>query len=179
MYSVVLLMAMTSGGDAIDRGHRGGCGCGGQSYSCGCEGGRHHRRGGGCGSGCGSCGYAGGCSSCGSGYAYGGSYGACATCANGICPIGGAVVEAEAPATIVVSLPADAKLLIDDAATTSTSERRVFVSPNLPTGKEFHYTLKAEIPVNGKAQVVSQVVTVRAGEQTDVSLTAATGVAER
>jgi len=190
MYSVVLMMALTTGGDSAAMGHRhGGGGCCGEA-SCGCEGGRHHghRHGGGgccgessgCGgygysSGCSTCGYSGGCSTCGSGSAA--SYG-CATCANGACPING-IALADAPATIVVSLPADAKLTIDDEATTSTSDHRVFVSPNLPSGQEFHYTLKAEIKVDGKAQVVSQIVTVRAGEQTSVQLSAPTGVAER
>ena len=82
-------------------------------------------------------------------------------------------------AVIVVSLPADAKLTIDDEATTSTSDQRVFVSSNLPTGQEFHYTLKAEVVVNGKSVVVSEVVTVRAGEETKVTLGAPTGVAAR
>lgn len=185
MYSVVLLAAMTAGGDSVALGHRHGGGCCGES-ACGCEGGgRRHHRGGGCGEsygcgcnggyagGCGSCGYAGGC---GSGYA--GSYGGCATCANGFNSMG-AVVMNEAPATIVVSLPADAKLTIDDAATVSTSERRIFVSPNLPTGQEFHYTLKAEVQVDGKAQQVTKVVTVRAGEQTEIQLAAPVGVASR
>ena len=48
-----------------------------------------------------------------------------------------------APATIIVSLPADATLTIDDAATVSTSSLRVFTSPILPNGRDFHYTLKA------------------------------------
>jgi uncharacterized protein (TIGR03000 family) len=55
----------------------------------------------------------------------------------------------------------------------------VFVTPDLPTGKDFHYTLKAEVMVNGKAEVVSQVVAVRAGEETNVTLSATTSVAER
>lgn len=177
MYSVVLMMAMTTGGDSVALGHRHGGGCG--ETSCGCEGGRrHHHRGGGGGGesyGCATCGYS-GCSTC--GYAYAPTAG-CPTCAGGYCPVNGVALAQEAPATIVVSLPADARLTIDDEATTSTSDHRVFVSPNLPTGKEFHYTLKAEIQVDGKARAVSQVVTVRAGEETRVSLSAATGVAER
>ncbi len=82
-------------------------------------------------------------------------------------------------AVIVVSLPADAKLTIDDQPTTSTSDHRVFVSPSLTAGKDFTYTLKAEIAVNGKPTVVSKVVTVRAGEESQVTLDAPTGVAER
>ena len=164
MYSVMLMMAMTTGGDADLGRHRGGC-CG-ESAHCG----RRHHGGGCCESyGCGTCGYSGGCSTC--GYS-----GGCATCASGVCPV---ALADPASAVIVVSLPADAKLTIDDQATTSTSDHRVFISPGLPTGKDFTYTLKAEISVNGKPTVVSQVVTVRAGEQSQVTLTAPTGVAER
>jgi uncharacterized protein (TIGR03000 family) len=85
-----------------------------------------------------------------------------------------------APATIVVSLPADAKLFVDDAATTSTGSSRVFVSPSLNPGREYHYTIKAEVIRNGKPVKVEQVVAVRAGETTPVPLTLpAAGVVQR
>jgi uncharacterized protein (TIGR03000 family) len=85
-----------------------------------------------------------------------------------------------APATIIVSLPADAKLTIDDAATASTASPRVFTSPVLPAGHDYHYTLKAEMVRNGKSVVLSKEVTVRAGEETRVNLeTGLAGVASR
>ncbi len=87
-----------------------------------------------------------------------------------------------APATIVVSLPADAKLSIDDAATTSTSETRTFVSPELPAGLDFSYTLKAEFQHEGKPVVVTKLVGVRAGLETRVTMGTAdltSGVASR
>jgi uncharacterized protein (TIGR03000 family) len=86
-----------------------------------------------------------------------------------------------APATIIVSLPADARLSIDDAVTTSTSDRRVFVSPELNPGREYHYTLKAEWTYNGKPVTATREVAVSAGKETTVSFTAeaATGVASR
>jgi uncharacterized protein (TIGR03000 family) len=170
VYSMVLMMALTTGGD-MQACHKGG-GCGG--------GGHHgHRHGGGeCG---GGCGYAsGGCSSCG-GYAMGGysgpSYGGgCASCSGGFCTAAAEPVGA----TIIVSLPSDARLTIDDEATTSTSEHRVFVSPSLEPGREFHYTLKATVVRDGKPVVMEERVTVRAGEETKVTLTpSATGVAAR
>jgi uncharacterized protein (TIGR03000 family) len=217
MYSVVLMMAMTSGGDVADLGHRhGGC-CGGESYSCcggvsyGCCGGGHHRhhrhhRGGCCGgeaySGC--CG--GGYSGCCGGYAvYSGCCGGSAGGAvyNGVNDglehhemhdgdkdghhdgkkDGGKVeeelktkpkpeVSAPAPATIIVSLPASARLTIDGAATTSTSSRRVFTTPVMPAGQEFHYTLEAKYVRAGRPVVLSREVTVRAGEETRVNLEA-------
>jgi len=75
-----------------------------------------------------------------------------------------------APATIVVNLPAEAKLTIDDAATRSTSSVRVFSTPTLDNGKDFFYTLKAEIVRDGQTVTASKKVAVRAGEETRVSL---------
>jgi uncharacterized protein (TIGR03000 family) len=77
---------------------------------------------------------------------------------------------AEAPATLVVSLPADARLTIDGDATSSTSDVRVFTSPALESGRDFSYTLKAEIVRDGTTQSVTRTVTVRAGEETRVTL---------
>jgi uncharacterized protein (TIGR03000 family) len=79
-----------------------------------------------------------------------------------------------APATLVVSLPADAKLTIDDNPTASTSERRVFVTPSLKMGKEYHYSLKAEVVRDGKPVVIEKVVAVKPGEQTQVTLSVPT-----
>jgi uncharacterized protein (TIGR03000 family) len=77
-----------------------------------------------------------------------------------------------APATLVVELPADAKLTIDDAPTTSTSAVRTFVTPDLAPEKDFSYTLKAEIVRDGRTLTLTEKVGVRAGEQTRVSLEA-------
>ena len=177
MYSVMLMVAMTTGGDAAELGRHGGC-CGeshcGRSHGGGCGYGGDCGYGGGCGT-CGYGGGGGGCATCRLGGGYGGG---CATCLNGACPTT-FVANAGAAATLVVSLPADATLTIDDQPTTSTSDHRVFVSPELATGKDYSYTLKAKISVNGQPTVVSKTVTVRAGEETQVTLTAPTGVAER
>jgi uncharacterized protein (TIGR03000 family) len=79
-------------------------------------------------------------------------------------------VAVPAPATIVVSLPAEAKLLIDDAATTSTSNLRVFASPSLEPGRDFYYTVKGELVRDGQTVTTSQQVKVRAGEETRIQL---------
>lgn len=71
-----------------------------------------------------------------------------------------------APATIIVSLPAEAKLFVDDFATTSTTANRVFVSTALEGGKDYFYTLTATV----NDVTVSKKVTVRAGEETRVTL---------
>jgi uncharacterized protein (TIGR03000 family) len=76
--------------------------------------------------------------------------------------------EVSAPATIVVSLPSDAKVAIDGVVTTSTSTTRTFVTPELTPAKEFVYVLSAEIVREGQKLTVSETVTVRAGEQTRV-----------
>jgi uncharacterized protein (TIGR03000 family) len=190
MYSVVLMMAMTTGGDVADCHRHGGCtggGCSGYvAESCGCSGGgRHrllggggllggHRHGGG---GCGCTGYVAPACGC-TGY----------VAPTGGCT-GGAPVHpgedlkkmpkeektpktgmAPAPATLIVSLPADAKLVIDDTLTSSTSSERTFVSPNLTPGSDYNYTLKADVVRNGQTVHVEEKVTVRAGEETRVSL---------
>jgi uncharacterized protein (TIGR03000 family) len=179
MYSVVLMMALGAGGDlpACHRGH-GGCGHRGGCHGGGCGGGScgggGYCGGGGCGGGgCGG-GY------CGGGYGGGSAGGACYAY-GGYVGTGTAVVATEAPATIVVSVPADAKVTIDNNPTTSTSDRRVFVSPSLPLGRDYHYSVQAKVMRDGKPVTVAKTITVRAGEETQVSLDvpATTAVASR
>jgi uncharacterized protein (TIGR03000 family) len=76
----------------------------------------------------------------------------------------------EAPATLVVKLPADATLTIDDQATKSTSAKRVFVTPALKPGAAYYYTLKATVVREGQAVVTTKVVQVRPGAKTQVKL---------
>ena len=84
------------------------------------------------------------------------------------------------PATIVVALPASAKLTVDGNATRSISDRRTFVTPALANGEAYVYTLQAEVVRDGQAAVQTQTVTVRGGQTTEVSFTfASQGVASR
>ncbi|MBI1913841.1 MAG: TIGR03000 domain-containing protein [Planctomycetes bacterium] len=175
MYSVVVLMALSGGVDTPDFGRRGCHGCDGGCYGgYGCHGGRAHGRhgrhgcyggcyGGGCYGGC----YGGGCY----GGCYGGGYGPGPGPGPGPKPMPGPKtgLDTPSPATVVVTLPADAKLTIDDYVTNSTSERRVFLSPALTPGKIYSYTLKAEVLRDNKPQVITKEVTVRAGEETPIS----------
>jgi uncharacterized protein (TIGR03000 family) len=178
----------------------GGChGCHGGGRGChGCHGGRGcHGCHGGCYGGYSSCygGY-GGCYGGGYGGCYGGGYGGCYGGGYGGCygGHGGGVIVAPAhqgkakeegdeeeapkkkttmsvaPATILVSLPADAKLTFDDAQTTSTSAERTFVTPNLQPDTEYHYTLKATIVRAGETLNTTRRIAVRAGEEARVSL---------
>ena len=152
---------------------RGGCG--------GCGHSRGHK---GCGSSCstgcstGGCGMAmSGCSTGGCGMAMSGG----SSCAGGICAVGVGTTYAQAngtEATLVVTLPADATLTIDGTATSSTSANRVFVTPSLEEGKEYEYTLKAQVVRDGQTQIATAKVTVRPGKTSQVELTVpAAGVA--
>jgi uncharacterized protein (TIGR03000 family) len=180
MYSIALLMALTGGSEVAD-GHRHGGGCGGYEASCGCGGGgrRHHERHhghrhhGDCGC-CGnvapvvSCGCCGAPSMAGPGPGYGPP-------PQGHEPIPAKPKEkpmgqASAPATIIVELPADASLKVDGQVTMSTSNVRVLLSPELPAGKVFQYTLTVQAVRDGKPVQVEQNVDVRAGEESRVSL---------
>ncbi len=72
------------------------------------------------------------------------------------------------PATIVVSLPADARLIVDGTPTTSTSDRRTLVTPVLENGATYVYTMQAEVTREGRVMTQSQQVTVRGGETSNV-----------
>lgn len=79
-------------------------------------------------------------------------------------------VVASQPARLVVKLPAEAKLTLDDHVTKSTSDRRVFVTPPLTPGVAYQYTLRAEVMQDGELKSVVRKVTVQAGQDTEVEL---------
>lgn len=210
MYSVVLMMALTSGGEMPALGH----GCCGGGYGCsgcyGCCGGGHHRGHGCCGGGhgcrgghhkhgcCGGCygccgGCYGGCWGGGYGGCYGGCYGGAGMGMGGMGTMGAPIIPGNvvpgnvvpntpapstggkktmldsAPATLVVSVPAGARLSIGGEATTSTATQRVFVSPALNFGRDYQYTVQAEFQKDGKTVKLSKEVAVKAGEETRIS----------
>jgi uncharacterized protein (TIGR03000 family) len=176
-------------GGCYGGGCRGGCygGCyGGGCYGGGCYGGGCY--GGGCygGMSYGGC-YGGGCYG---GMSHGGCYGGgVIVVPAGTAPAGTRKTEGEggtirttppkqeeqgaidrpAPATLVVTLPADAILKVDGNRTTSTSSFRRFVTPDLDPGKDFYYSLEAEVVSNGRTEILTKNVTVRAGLQTQVN----------
>ena len=84
-----------------------------------------------------------------------------------------------APATIIVNMPALASLTVDGNATSSTSTRRVFVTPALEAGSEYVYNLTATVMVEGQAVPQTQAVTVQGGRTTEVNFSFATAVASR
>jgi uncharacterized protein (TIGR03000 family) len=74
------------------------------------------------------------------------------------------------PATLTVTLPADAKLTFDGQATLSTSAHRLFITPPLEKGKSFRYSVKAEFIRAGRTITVQQEISVQAGRDTFVSI---------
>jgi uncharacterized protein (TIGR03000 family) len=157
-------------------GCNGGGGCyGGGCYGGGCYGGGCY--GGGCSGGCGGGAYGAygyGAMFSGSNYYGAASYGAPLYAGTmpgqyGYGALTGPNGSAEAPATIVVRLPADARLTIGGSASSSTQDVRTFVSPPLQPGKDYQYTLTAEVTRDGKTVERSRDVTVRAGQQSEVT----------
>jgi uncharacterized protein (TIGR03000 family) len=191
MYSVVLMVALGTGGE-LPACHRCHGGCYGGCYGGGCYGGGCY--GGGCyGGGC----YGGGCYGGGYGGCYGGyasySSGCCAPATTEGAPApqqnkgknknknknknkdqnqdqdkDAQVLDRSLRGTVVVSLPADAKLMINNVATKSTSAKRRFISPALQQGRSYTYVFTAEVVRDGKPVVVSKRVKVRAGAETRV-----------
>ncbi|MFO0966375.1 MAG: TIGR03000 domain-containing protein [Gemmataceae bacterium] len=68
----------------------------------------------------------------------------------------------QAPATIVVDVPADAAVLVDGAPTSSTGQRRLFVSPPLEGGWVYDYTLT----LNWHGKSIVRKIAVRPGSVT-------------
>lgn len=84
-----------------------------------------------------------------------------------------------AAATLVVNLPANAKLTVDGKLTTLTSASRRFATPPLQPGKTYVYTLQAEVEIDGRVSTVTKDVTVEAGKETRTSLTLPVGIASK
>ena len=193
MYSVVLMAALTTTtADATSfglrgchggwRGCHGGNGCYGGGYGgcyggngcCGCNGGGYvgsHGCYGGCYGGCfGMVSYTGCIGGCHSNYAP--------------VPVSPPVVPGKAPekimkpaeeikkegaapkeAKLIVDLPTDAKLFIDDRPMQFTSQHPIFVTPGLQDGKTYYYELRAEIMRDGKAVSDTKRVVFHAGDE--------------
>lgn len=66
-------------------------------------------------------------------------------------------------ATVIVKLPADARLFADSRALALTGTERKFVSPDLPAGQEFTYRFKVEYERDGETISVTKKVPVKAG----------------
>ena len=151
MYTAVLMMALSGGSEVVDFRHgcRRCCGCCCSSYYC--------------------CGYSGCCYS--GGCCYGGYYGGYNVPGRQMPKKENLPTpkKTEQQAMLIVDLPAQARLLVDDHLTSSTSAQRVLQTPPLTQGTTYAYVLRAEIDRDGKTLTQTQRVTVRAGVQTRVS----------
>jgi uncharacterized protein (TIGR03000 family) len=72
-------------------------------------------------------------------------------------------------ATIVVNLPADAKLTVGGKTTSSTSAQRRFITPPLESQGDSYYVFRAEIVRDGQAMAAERQVVVRPGQETRVT----------
>ena len=181
MYSIVLMAALASAGDTPNWGH--GChGCCGYGHGC------YGNYGNGC-----YGGYGYGCYGCWGGYGYGcyGCYGCYGGCCGGgyyspyhVVPVvPGKPAEMAPPpkeqkngaaanqAKLLVELPADAKLFIDDQPMKTPAARRTFNTPALQPGQAYYYMMRAEVVIDGKTQTETKQVIVRAGQTAEAKFT--------
>jgi uncharacterized protein (TIGR03000 family) len=68
-------------------------------------------------------------------------------------------------AKLVVEVPADAKLYIDDQLMKTTAAKRVFSTPVLAQGQAYFYDVRVEVVRDGKTVSDSKRIIVRAGEE--------------
>jgi len=76
----------------------------------------------------------------------------------------------KSPATIKLTVPADAVVEVDGVKKKQTGVQRTFVTPDLENGKKFTYELKITYKVDGKPVVVDKTVIVEAGKEVIVDL---------
>jgi uncharacterized protein (TIGR03000 family) len=72
-------------------------------------------------------------------------------------------------ARLIVDLPADAKLFVDDQPMKTASSRRVFRTPILEPGQAYYYILRAEIVRDGTTRTATKRVILRPGEEIEAS----------
>jgi uncharacterized protein (TIGR03000 family) len=77
--------------------------------------------------------------------------------------------EVSTRAKLVVEVPADARLYIDDQLMKTTSSKRVFSTPFLAQGQAYYYEVRVEVLRDGKPVSETKKVVVRAGEEARAS----------
>jgi uncharacterized protein (TIGR03000 family) len=92
-------------------------------------------------------------------------------------PISRAAADDAAAATVVIKLPADAKLYFDDRPTKQAGAERTYVTPELTPGKEYEYQVKIEYMRDGRVMTRTQAITVRAGQTSRVEFGESAAVA--
>lgn len=69
------------------------------------------------------------------------------------------------PARLIVELPENARLFVDDQPLANQSARRSFRTPNLQEGQIYYYSVRAEIVRDGTTYHQTKRVLLRAGEE--------------
>jgi len=73
-------------------------------------------------------------------------------------------------ARLIVELPEDAKLFVDDRPVQTANQTvRTFTTPQLDPSQEYFYILRGEVVRNGQKMEETQRVTIRAGSQIKVN----------
>lgn len=72
-------------------------------------------------------------------------------------------------AMLIISVPAEAKVFLNGQATRSTGRVRSFNTPNLETGKNYSYEVRAELTRDGQTVTETRQVTFQAGGHVSVS----------
>jgi uncharacterized protein (TIGR03000 family) len=72
-------------------------------------------------------------------------------------------------ALLNVNVPADAKVFVNGAATTSTGTQRQFISRGLNAGNRYAYEVKVEITKDGETATENKSVTLGPGEQASLA----------
>ncbi len=76
------------------------------------------------------------------------------------------VIQTSLPtrARLIVDLPADARLYVDDKLTKTRSDHRTFTTPVLSQGDTYYYELRVELIREGVTLFENKKVTLKAGE---------------
>jgi uncharacterized protein (TIGR03000 family) len=80
-------------------------------------------------------------------------------------PDGSGASNAKGDGTLVVEVPAKAKIFVNDRLTSTPGEVREYVSRNLTRGYNYTYEVRAELEVDGKMVTETKKVDLRAGQQ--------------
>jgi uncharacterized protein (TIGR03000 family) len=67
-------------------------------------------------------------------------------------------------AKVVIDVPAQARLYIDDQLMPNKAGKRTFVTPPLRAGQQYFYDVRIELTENGQTQVQSTRVVLRPGD---------------
>jgi uncharacterized protein (TIGR03000 family) len=77
-------------------------------------------------------------------------------------------------ARLIIEVPADAKLFIDDQLMKTTAEKRTFNTPKLEQGQTYYYILRVEVDRKGEKQSESRRILIKAGDEVQQSFTEST-----